>query len=214
MRSLIVVILLPAVMAQGCASAATPYPYTPPAKAAREPAALTPAKLEEINEDLAGQPATIELISGEIVQKAQAVRLGTEVTSWHDSTGRERTVPTAEVRRVLREQRLLIGRGLGYGAAAAVLPGYLVFKNSSDCNHPCGDNAFGNGYGAFGAWMLVVVAGGLIGMLVAAGNRHQVVAYAAPLAPRSAGAGAPGELHCHLVPPAAGDRLACIPAAR
>jgi hypothetical protein len=211
MRNLIVLVLLPAVLAQGCATAATPHPAssTPPATAAGGAIVADPAKLSEINDELAGEPATIELAGGEVVRQAQSVRLGSEVTSWHDSSGRERTVPTAEVRRVLSEERHL-GRGFGYGAAAAVLPGYLVF-NSGNCRTCSGYSA----EGAFVAGVLVVVAGGLIGMVVATAKRHPVVVYTGPQPPRAADARpAPAELHCRLAPAAAGDRLECAPLPR
>ena len=149
MRSLISLILLPAVLAQGCATTAASNPTPAPATSAGTvPRATDPGKLQEITDDLAGEPATIELASGEVVQKAQSIRLGTEVTSWHDASGRERTVPTAEVRRVLREQRRLIGRGFGYGAAAGVLPGYLVFQ-SSGCRRGRSCSEFYGSEGAF-----------------------------------------------------------------
>jgi|HubBroStandDraft_3_1064219.scaffolds.fasta_scaffold00801_4 hypothetical protein len=246
MRRLVVVVLLPAVLLQGCASTATPQPGTPPAPpqgaapsmsamsaassapgapSARSSVGADPAKLKEISDDLAGEPATVELTSGEVVQKAQSVNLGTEVTSWREPSGRERTVPTAEVRRVLREQRRLIGKGFGYGAAAGILPGYLVANNAA-CHRNCGDTPLA-GAGAFVAGVLVVIAGGLVGMLVAAGTRHQVVVYAGPGAAGGAAAGAgaaaggaggaasegggsrAGELHCRLASPTAGGGLEC-----
>src|SRR5258708_23706739 len=123
MRNLVVLVRRPAVLAQGCASAPASNPSTATAPPATSRAKATdPARLPAINDDLAGEPATVELAGGEVVQQARSVRLGTEVTSWQESSGRERTVPTAEVRRVLREQKRLIGRGFGYGAAVALLP--------------------------------------------------------------------------------------------
>jgi hypothetical protein len=206
MRNLVALVLLPAVLAQGCASAATSNPSTGAATAAHQaPPSTDPAKLQSINDDLAGEPATIELTSGEVVQKAQSVRLGTEVTSWHESSGRERTVPAADVRRVLREQKHLIGRGFGYGAAAAALPAYLVAAAASN------KSGLFAGYDAFGEGLLIVVAGGLVGMLVAAVSRHPVVVYEGPPAPRAALTGSANELHCHLAPAATGDRLDCTP---
>ncbi|HXO26060.1 MAG TPA: hypothetical protein VOA80_01835 [Thermoanaerobaculia bacterium] len=191
MRSLIAIILLPAILFQGCATAGAR------AAGAGRPGAPDPGKLQDINDDLAGEPATIELTSGEVVQQALAVRLGTEVTSWHDASGRERTVPTAEVRRVLRDQRRLIGRGFGYGAAAGVLPGFLVAQ--SQCHH-CSDPFFSEG--AFIGGVLVVIGGGVIGMLVAAVNRHPVVVYAGPAAQPAAASTSSSIQHCRL--PAAG----------
>lgn len=215
MKALVALVLLPAVLAQGCASAVTTNPSTGPSTGAAPSASRSqptdPAKLQAITDDLEGLPATIELASGEVVQKAQSVRLGTEVTSWRESSGRERTVPTAEVRRVLREQRRLIGRGFGYGAAAAFLPAALVVGNYKS-------NGFFSGYGGFYEGLLIVVGGGLIGMVVAAVNRHPVVVYQGPPAPgaaaASATAGSATVLHCHLAPAATGDRLDCVPATR
>jgi hypothetical protein len=204
MRHLVALVLLPAVLAQGCASAATSHPQTGAAATAGQAPAADVARLQAINDDLAGEPATIELTSGEIVQKAQSLRLGTEVTSWYDSSGRQRTVQTAEVRRVLREQRHLIGRGFGYGAAAAVLPAYLVAQNYKS------HDPF-SGAGGFAEGLLIVVGGGLIGMVVAAASRHPVVVFEAPQAPRAAAAGSVTELRCHLAPAATGDRLDCTP---
>jgi hypothetical protein len=206
MRNLVALVLLPAVLAQGCASAATSNPSTGEATPAHQARSTDPARLQSINDDLAGEPATIELTSGEVVQKAQSVRLGTEVVSWYDASGRERTVPAADVRRVLREQKHLIGRGFGYGAAAAVLPAYLVAAAASN------KSGLFSGADAFGEGLLIVVAGGLVGMLVAAVNRHPVVVYEGPPAPRAAATGSANQLHCHLAPAAAtGDRLDCTP---
>jgi len=216
MRSLIVLILLPAVLAQACATAATPEAASAPASAAVTGAsrAPDPGKLQEITEDLVGEPATIELASGEVVQKALSVRLGTEVTSWRDASGRERTVPTAEVRRVLREQRRLIGRGFGYGAAAGVLPGYLVAQ--SQCHRDCSFAPFAS-EGAYVGFFLTIIAGGVIGMAVAAANRHPVVVYAAPAAQNAQNAATPASSsirHCRLPAAATGDVLDCGLAAR
>ncbi|HEV3077463.1 MAG TPA: hypothetical protein VHB47_23790 [Thermoanaerobaculia bacterium] len=206
MRSLIAIILLPAILFQGCATAGAR------AAGAGQPGAPDPGKLQDINDDLAGEPATIELTSGEVVQQALAVRLGTEVTSWHDASGRERTVPTAEVRRVLRDQRHLIGRGFGYGAAAGVLPGYLVFQGDQ-CHRSCGGDTFGN-EAAFVGGILVVIAGGLIGMLFAAANRHPVVVYAGPAVQPAAPSTSSSIQHCRLAAAAASDVLDCSQLAR
>jgi hypothetical protein len=212
MRSLISLILLPAVLAQGCATAAASNPTPAPATSAStgQPRPTDPGKLQEITDDLAGEPATIELTSGEIVQKALSIRLGTEVTSWHDASGRERTVPTAEVRRVLREQRHLIGRGFGYGAAAGVLPGYLVLQSGSrHSSDPFGSE------GAFIAGVLVVIGCGLIGMAVAAANRHPVVVYTGAAAPDAAATPDSSSIqHCRLASAAASDVLDCSQLAR
>ncbi len=212
MRSLIALILLPAVLAQGCATAAAPHPTSAPTSSAGagQSRAPDPGKLQEITDDLAGDAATIELTSGEVVPKAREIRLGTEVTSWHDATGRERTVPTAEVRRVLRDQRRLIGRGFGYGAAAGVLPGYFVFQSGSQCRH-CSD--FGS-EGAFLGGVLVIIAGGLIGMVVAAGNRHPVVVYTGPAVQHAAASVSSSIQHCRLPAAATGDVLDCSVPAR
>jgi hypothetical protein len=203
MRSLIAIILLPAILFQGCATAG--------ARAAgpERPGAPDPGKLQDINDDLAGEPATIELTSGEVVQQALAVRLGTEVTSWHDASGRERTVPTAEVRRVLRDQRHLIGRGFGYGAAVGVLPGFLIAQ--SQCHH-CSDPFFSEG--AFIGGVLAVVAGGVIGMVFAAANRHPVVVYSGPAVPPAASSTSASIQHCRLAAVAGGDVLDCGQLAR
>jgi hypothetical protein len=203
MRRLIVIILLPAILFQGCATAGAR------AAGAERPGAPDPGKLQDINDDLAGEPATIELTSGEVVQQALAVRLGTEVTSWHDASGRERTVPTAEVRRVLRDQRHLIGRGFGYGAAAGVLPGFLIAQ--SQCHH-CSDPFFSEG--AFIGGVLAVVAGGVIGMVFAAANRHPVVVYSGPAAPPAASSTSSSIQHCRLAAAASGDVLDCAQLAR
>jgi hypothetical protein len=213
MRSLIAIVLLPAILFQfqGCATAGAR------AAGAGRPGALDPGKLQDINDDLAGEPATIELTGGEVVQQALAVRLGTEVTSWHDASGRERTVPTAEVRRVLREQRHLLGRGFGYGAAAGVLPGFLVAD--SQC-HRCSDPFFSEG--AFIGGVLVVVAGGLIGMAFAAANRHPVVVFTGPAvqpaasstSSTSTSSSSSSIQHCRLAAAAGGGALDCGQLAR
>src|SRR5260370_15936846 len=123
MRNLVVLVLLPAVLAQGCASAPASNPSTATAPPATSRAKATdPARFPAINDDLAGEPATVELASGEVVQQARSVRLGTEVTSWQESSGRERTVPTAEVRRGLRAQQPPIRRGVRRRAARGLPP--------------------------------------------------------------------------------------------
>ena len=213
MRSLIVLILLPAVLVQGCATAATPNAASAPASAAVTGPSRAPdaGKLQDITDDLAGEPATIELAGGEVVQQALAVRLGTEVTSWHDASGRERTVPTAEVRRVLREQRHLIGRGFGYGTAAGVFPAYAVAQ--SQCHHGCSSALFASET-AFVGFFLVILAGGVIGMVVAAANRHPVVVYAAPAVQNAETPASSNIRHCRLSAAATGDVLDCALAAR
>lgn len=211
MRNLIAFVLLPLVLAQGCASTAASS--SPPAKAADAPRAMDEARTQELNEVLAGELATVELTGGEVVHKAQSVRFEAETVSWQDAAGKQRTVPIAEVSRVLRDQTHQLGRGFGYGAAAAVLPGYLV-ATGTQCKHGCGEDELA-GAGPFIAGVLIVVAGGLIGMLVAAANRHPVAVYSGPPAPRAAAdATSPTALHCRLASGAAGDRLDCSPAAR
>jgi hypothetical protein len=210
MRSLIALVLLPAVLAQGCATAATSNPAAPPASSvgAAQPRPTDPAKLEAIT-DLAGDVATIELTGGEVVERAESIRLGTEVTSWHEASGRERTVPTAEVRRVLREQRRLIGRGFGYGTAAAVLPAYLVLQNSVCHHRGCSGSIWGTESGFVGA-ALVIVAGGVIGMAVAAANRHPVVVYSGPAVQHAAAIpGSSTIQHCRLPSSATSSLLDC-----
>jgi hypothetical protein len=215
MRHLIAFVLLPLVLAQGCASTASSSPssVSPSDRTADAPRAVDRAKIQELNEVLAGEPATVELTGGEVVHDALSVKFETETVSWQDAAGKERTVPVARVSRVLRDQAHLIGRGFGYGAAAAVLPGYLVAKGTQ-CKHGCGEDEL-SGAGSFIAGLLVVVAGGLIGMLVAAANRHPVVVYTGPPAlPAAADATSPITLHCRLASGAAGDRFDCSPVAR
>jgi hypothetical protein len=225
MRYVIALVLIPAVLAQGCATTATSSHASSQraGASAGQGRAADPARLQEISDDLAGEPATIELASGEVVQKAQSVRIGSEVTSWYDATGRERSVPTAEVRRVLQEQRHLIGRGFGYGAAIGVLPGFLVAQNGQSCGK--GGCGIWSGADAYAAGLLIVIGSGLIGMVAAAANRHPVVVYAGPPPPRTAGAGvgdaagapegaAPAIQHCRLSPSAAGGPLVCAPSTR
>jgi hypothetical protein len=226
MRNLIAAFLLPAVLAQGCASTATSptsHPNSSLAKTADLRRTTDPDRLKDVSDELAGEAATVELTSGEVVQKAQSLRIGTETTTWYDASGRERTVPTAEVRRVLREQRHLIGRGFGYGAAIAVLPAILV-ANSTGCHRNCGDEPLA-GLGQFVAGLLTVVAGGLIGMVVAAGMRHPVVVYDSLPPPAAAAAAAAGStaspaadsttnLHCRLSKSAAAGGLDCGPVTR
>src|SRR5262245_56579292 len=126
MRHLIVPVLLPAVLLQGCTSATTVHPSTASAQRSGAPARVD---FQAIDDELGSDPATVELASGEVV-KARSVVLGPETTSWRDAAGRERTVPTAEVRRVLQEQRHMAGKGFGYGAAATVVPAYLVAQHN------------------------------------------------------------------------------------
>jgi hypothetical protein len=194
------------VLAQGCASGGIqPSSTTVPG---RDRQLESVERLQAINDDLEGVQATVELATGEVVTKAEAVQLGPESTSWRDAAGHERTVRTAEVVRVLRDPHHAAGKGFGYGAAAAVLPSYLVFNNAG-CHSNCGDEPF-SGAGRFAAGVLVVVAGGLIGMLIRVGTRHPVVVYQAP-APRAAAA--PGfDLRCSLAPDSAKAWLDCRPA--
>ncbi|HEY0781095.1 MAG TPA: hypothetical protein VGE98_01470 [Thermoanaerobaculia bacterium] len=195
MRNLSFLVLLPGLLAIGCASAANPSMRR----------AEAPPDYQAINEDLEGDSATVELAGGEVIQKALWVSLGPQTSSWRDAAGNERSVPTADVRRVLQEPRHLLGRGFGYGALAALVPTFIAAeaRASKDAS-----------LDGFAAVAVGVPIGGLLGMAVAESIRHPVVVYEARHPEGEVRTSAALDLHCRLLPPSANGSLDCAPRAR
>ena len=92
-----------------------------------------------------------------------------------------------------------------------MLPGFLIAD--SQCRR-CSDPFFSEG--AFIGGVLVVVAGGLIGMAFAAANRHPVVVFTGPAGQPAASATSSSSSiqHCRLAAAAGGGALDCGQLAR
>ncbi|HXO40368.1 MAG TPA: hypothetical protein VN999_02895 [Thermoanaerobaculia bacterium] len=168
MRRWMAMLLLPALATQGCASGGLPRTGGGPTATAGA------ADFEAVNRTLEEQPAIVELRSGESVHDVEDVKMTAESTSWHDGD-RVRTVPTAEVRRVVRQLRFRAGKGFGWGAAGGAVVGYFVAAHQRNADN----QVLG--------FLIFDLASGLAGMFVTTVMRQppDQVVYVAP------GAGAP-----------------------
>ena len=167
-------LLLPALAAQGCASAGLPRTGGGPTGTAGA------ADFEAVNRTLEEQPAIVELRSGESVHDVEDVKMTAESTSWRDGD-RVRTVPTAEVRRVVRQIRFRAGKGFGWGAAGGAVAGFFIAAHQRDpLNQVAG-------------FLVIDLASGLAGMFVTTIMRQppDQVVYVAPDAGAPAAGGAP-----------------------
>jgi hypothetical protein len=193
MRRWMAMLLLTALAAQGCASGG--LPRTSGARAAGA------ADFEAVNRALEDQPAIVELRSGESVHDVEDVKMTAESTSWRDGD-RVRTVPTAEVRRVVRQLRFRAGKGFGWGAAGGAVVGYFVAAHQR--------NSLNQAFG----FIVFDLASGLAGMFVTTIMRQppDQVVYVAPDAGAPAAGGVPRR--SDLLAPAGGDVLHCRLAAR
>jgi hypothetical protein len=164
---------VPALLTSGCASGGPPRART----------GETPA-LDEANRALEGQPATVELRSGEVARDVEGVVMTAETTSSRDGD-RGRTVPTAEVARVTREVRFRVGKGLGWGLIVGVPLGFAIGSGAS--KRAEGIFAFSDRDATI---VITDLACGLLGMVVAGILKlpPDRVAY---VAPRRLGRGAP-----------------------
>jgi hypothetical protein len=189
MRRWMAMLLLPALAAQGCASGGLPRTGG---------GAAGGADFEAVNRALAEQPAIVELRGGEVVHDVEEVKMTPGSTSWRDGD-RVRTVPTAEVRRVVRQLRFRAGKGFGWGAAGGAVVGYFIAAHERNPS----DQVLG--------FILFDLASGLAGMFVTTIMRQppDQVVYVAPDAGALPAGGAPrrselsapagdGVLHCRL----------------
>jgi hypothetical protein len=210
MRRELALMLLPLLVAQGCASGGL----------ARQPMVTGggTADFEAVNRSLADQLATVELKGGQKAKDVEDVRMTAESTSWRDGD-QVRTVPTADVSRVTREVRRRLWSGLGWGVLAGIPVGLLVAsgqKNTSGGFYYIASDQ------QVTAFVLVDLACGLAGMAISGALRQPRVVYVA------AGAGAPGvpastaaatsgsgSRHCRLAagqPPPGSPAIECAPA--
>ena len=198
MRRWMAMLLLPALATQGCASGGLPRTGGGPAGTAGA------ADFEAVNRALADQPAIVELRSGETVHDVEEVKMTPESTSWRDGD-RVRTVPTAEVRRVVRQIRFRAGKGFGWGAAGGAVVGYFVAAHQRNVDN----QVLG--------FLVFDLASGLAGMFVTTIMRQppdQVVYVAPGAAGAPAAGGAPRRSDLLAPAPAGGDVLHCRLAAR
>jgi hypothetical protein len=207
MRREMALMLLPLVMAQGCASGGL----------ARQPLATGggPADFDAVNHSLADQLATVELKSGQKAKDVEDVRMTADSTSWRDGD-QVRTVPTAEVSRVTREVRRRLWSGFGWGVLAGLPVGFLV---ASTQKSPSGYLNFASDQQVT-TFVLVDLACGLAGMAISGALRQPRVVYAAAGAGTggatpSAAAAASGSRHCRLAAdqaPPGSPAIECEPA--
>lgn len=187
MRRWMAMLLLPALATQGCASGGLPRTGGGPAGTAGA------ADFEAVNRTLEEQPAIVELRSGERVHDVEDVKMTAESTSWRDGD-RVRTVPTADVRRVVRQLRFRAGKGFGWGAAGGAVVGYFIAAHQHDSEN----QVLG--------FILFDLASGLAGMFVTTIMRQppDQVVYVAPGAGAPPAGGAPRRSDL-LAPVPAGD---------
>jgi hypothetical protein len=189
-RGIAWLLLLSPILVQGCASGGLPR------TSGGEPGGAD--RFEAVNRALEEQPAIVELASGETVHDVEEVKMTAESTSWRDGD-RVRTVPTSEVRRIVRQVRFRAGKGLGWGAAGGAVAGYFIAAHQRDTSN----QVLG--------FIAITVASGLAGMFVTGVMRQppdQVVYTAADTgappaggAPRGSALLAPGDggnRRCHL----------------
>jgi hypothetical protein len=198
MRPWMAMLLLPALAAQSCASGGLPRTGGGPTGTAGA------ADFEAVNRTLAEQPAIVELRSGETVHDVEDVKMTAESTSWRDGD-RVRTVPTAEVRRVVRQIRFRAGKGFGWGAAGGAVAGFFIAAHQRDSlNQVAG-------------FLVIDLASGLAGMFVTTIMRQppDQVVYVAPDAGVPSAGGAPRRSDLLAPPaPAGGDVQHCRLAVR
>ena len=200
MRRELALVLLPLMMAQGCASGGSAPPVTG-----------GPPDLAAVNLALADEPATVELASGETVRDVEEVKMTGESTSWRDGD-RVRTVPTAEVSRVTEQPRRRFAGGLGWGFLAGLPVAWLVAAQQ-----PMGRSTsiFSDDQGT--AFVLAEAACGVAGMLITGRLRQPRVVYLAPAVRTAAAPSGSGVGRCRLAPepvPPGSPAIECAPAAR
>jgi hypothetical protein len=191
MRRWMAMLLLPALATLGCASSGLPRTGGGPDGAA---GAAGAADFEAVNRTLVDQPAIVELRSGERVHDVEDVKMSAESTSWRDGD-RVRTVPTAEVRRVVRQLRFRAGKGFGWGAAGGAVVGYFVAAHQRNADN----QVLG--------FLVFDLASGLAGMFVTTVMRQppDQVVYVAPDAGGAPPAGGAPRRSDLLAPAPSGD---------
>lgn len=105
-RRLAAWLLLPAILLEACAS----VPRAPVTS-------LDPASLGVLHRALEDQPATLVLGSGEVVRDAEDVVMNAETTSWREGE-HQRSVPSSQVCKVVRQVRFRAGKGYAWGLLA------------------------------------------------------------------------------------------------
>lgn len=188
MRRWMAMLLLPVLATQGCASGGLPRTGGGPGGTAGT------ADFEAVNRALAEQPAIVELRGGERVHDVEDVKMSAEATSWRDGD-RVRTVPTAEVLRVVRQLRFRAGKGFGWGAAGGAVAGYFIAAHQHDTQN----QVLG--------FIVLDIASGLAGMFVTTIMRQppDQVVYVAPGAAGAPAAGGAPRRADLLAPAPAGD---------
>jgi len=191
------IVLASGLVIQGCASGGLPR------TSGGEPGGAD--RFAAVNRALEEQPAIIELKSGETVRDVEEVKMTAESTSWRYGD-RVRTVPTSEVRRVIRQVRFRAGKGLGWGAAGGAVAGYFIAAHQRDSTN----QVLG--------FIVITVASGLAGMFVTGVMRQppDQVVYTAPDAGAPSAGGTPpaGGGSALLAPGGAGGSLHCRLAAQ
>jgi hypothetical protein len=114
MRRLVALLLPGVILFQACASSGPPLPMT----------SLDPVPLAAVNRAIEGEPVQLQLANGEVIREAEDVEMTAESTSW-TKDDHKRTVPTAEVCKVIRQIRHRAGKGYAWGLVACA-PGALA----------------------------------------------------------------------------------------
>jgi hypothetical protein len=122
MRKLVALLLPPVIFAHGCASGVPRAPLT----------SLDAVNLATVNRVIEGQPVSLVLASGEVVKEAEDVTLTAETTSWRGDHDRQRTVPTAEVCKVILQVRFRAGKGYAWGLLACAPIAYATADAQRD----------------------------------------------------------------------------------
>ncbi|MFY9824527.1 MAG: hypothetical protein WAM82_24335 [Thermoanaerobaculia bacterium] len=163
MRRLVALLLPPVLFAQGCASGVPQAPVT----------SLDAATLATVNHAIEGQPVSLHLASGEVVKEAENVTVTMETTTWRGDHDRQRSVPTSEVCKVIRQVRFRAGKGYAWGLLACA----PVAAAAGQTNNRNGDPLEG-----LALLLLTEALCPFIGMAVSAGFKQPPdrVVYSAP----------------------------------
>lgn len=122
MRKLVASLLPAVILTQACASGVPPVPVT----------SLDPAPLAVVNRAIESQPVMLQLASGEVIREAEGVVMTAESTSWQGGGDHVRTVPTAQVCKVIRQVRYRAGKGYAWGLLACAPVAYGLSHGKSD----------------------------------------------------------------------------------
>ena len=158
MRKVAALLLSTAILAQACASA-------PPSNSPPIPPALAAA-----NQAAEDQPVTLELRSGEVVREVEGLVMTAESTSWFDGE-HARSVPTAEVCKVIRQIRHRAGKGYAWGLLGCAPVAIAISRDHND-----------DPLAGLGTLLLSEGLCALVGMFIASGMKQPPdrVVYTAP----------------------------------